>query len=189
YGKTLGIIGYGRIGKAVGVKAHGLGMKILYHDVISAPAEIEKAVGARKVALEELLKTADFVTVHCPYIPENHHLINEKTLSLMKPSAYLVNASRGKMVDEAALVRALKAKTIKGAALDVYENEPEINPDLFDLDNVVLMPHIGTWSYDSRVTMMHEALGGIREYLEGKTPANIFNKEDLDKYGAKRKLD
>jgi glyoxylate reductase len=187
YGKTLGIVGFGRIGQAVGVKAHGLGMKVIYSDVVPAPAETEKLVGARKVSLEELLKTADFVTVHCPYLPENHHLINDKTLALMKPTAYLVNASRGKMVDEAALVRALKAKTIKGAALDVYENEPEIHSDLLDMDNVVLVPHIGTWTYDSRVAMAHESLGGIRDYLNGQTPPNIFNKPELDKYGVKRK--
>jgi glyoxylate reductase len=187
YGKTLGIVGFGRIGQAVGVKAHGMGMKVIYSDVVPAPTETEKLIGARKVSLEELLKTADFVTVHCPYLPENHHLINDKTLALMKPTAYLVNASRGKMVNEAALVRALKAKIIKGAALDVYENEPEIHSDLLDMDNVVLVPHIGTWTYDSRVAMAHESLGGIRDYLNGQTPPNIFNKPELDKYGVKRK--
>ncbi|MDR1534366.1 MAG: dihydrofolate reductase [Planctomycetota bacterium] len=186
FAKTLGIIGYGRIGRAVGVKAHGLGMKIIYADPIPAPAEVEEAVGARRVTHEELLKTADFVTVHTPYFPANHHLINEKTLGLMKPGAYLINASRGKMVDEAALVRTLKAGGIKGAALDVYEMEPEINPELIELDNVVLVPHIGTWSYDARVAMMKEALGGIRDYLAGKTPPNVFNLEELDKYGARR---
>ncbi|MDR2390632.1 MAG: hypothetical protein LBE84_02980 [Planctomycetota bacterium] len=186
FGKTLGIVGYGRIGRAVAVKAHGLGMRIMYDDPIPEPPEAEVFVGARKVGREELIRAADFVTIHCPYLPENHHLINDKTLSMMKPTAYLINASRGKMVDEAALVRALKAKIIKGAALDVYEMEPEVSPELLDMDNVVLVPHVGTWSYDSRVAMMHEVLAGIRDYLDGKTPFNIFNRDDLGKYGKKR---
>ncbi|MDR2391486.1 MAG: hypothetical protein LBE84_07400 [Planctomycetota bacterium] len=186
FGKTLGIIGYGRIGKAVAVKANGLGMRIIYTDLLPMPPEAEVFVGARSVGREELLRTADFVTVHCPYFPANHHLIDEKALSMMKPTAYLINASRGKMVDEAALVRALQAKTIKGAALDVYEMEPEVHPELLDMDNVVLVPHVGTWSYDARVAMMHETLTGVRSYLDGKTPFNIFNKDDLDKYGKKR---
>ena len=179
YGKTLGIIGFGRIGKAVSVKAHGLGMKIIYADVVAAPKEAEDAVGAKKVEMEALLREADVVTVHCPYIPENHHLINEKTLKLMKPGAYLVNASRGKMVDEAALVAALKNKTIKGAALDVFEFEPEINQELMDLDNVVMVPHIGTWSQDARVAMAREVLDGMCEYLKGGNPPNIFNRDTL----------
>jgi len=179
YGKTLGIIGFGRIGKAVAVKCHGLGMKIVYSDIIAAPEDFEKSVNATKLSTEELLKKADFVTVHCPYLPENHHLINAKTLSLMKPSAYLVNASRGKMVDEQALVDALKAGTIAGAALDVYEFEPEVNQELLSLDNVVLTPHVGTWSYDARVEMAFEALEGMIKYLNGEIPLNCVNKEDL----------
>jgi len=181
YGKTLGIIGFGRIGKAVGEKGKGLGMKIIYSDVIPAPKEIEEKLGAVRVSTEELLKTADFVSVHCPYVPENHHLINEKTLALMKPSAYLINASRGKMVDEAALVAALKKGTIKGAALDVYEFEPEVNPELIDLDNVVLVPHVGTWSYDARLAMAYESLDGMVASLRGEDPVNVFNRQYLKK--------
>ncbi|MDR1534367.1 MAG: dihydrofolate reductase [Planctomycetota bacterium] len=184
FGKTLGIIGYGRIGRAVGVKARGLGMKIIYAHPRPVPAEAE--AGARRVSHEELLKTADFVSVHTPYLPANHHLIDEKALTLMKPGAYLINTSRGRMVDEAALVRALKTGAIRGAALDVYEREPEINQDLVELDNVVLVPHIGTWTYDAEVAMMKETLGGIRDYLAGGNPPNVFNREKLDKYGAKR---
>jgi len=179
YGKTIGIVGFGRIGKAVGEKAKGLGMKVIYSDPITAPKEVEDALDAKKVSFDELLKTADFVSVHCPYVPENHHLINEKSLSMMKPTAYLVNASRGKMVDEQALVDALKNKVIKGAALDVYEFEPEINQGLLDLDNVVLVPHVGTWNYDARVEMAIEALTGIYAFLKGEKPPNIFNKEFL----------
>lgn len=179
YGKTLGIIGFGRIGKAVGQKAHGLGMKVFYSDVVQAPKDIEDAIGAKKISQEELLKTADFVTLHCPYTPENHHLINEKTLAMMKPSAYLVNASRGKMVKEQDLVDALKKGVIRGAALDVYEFEPEINKELLPMENVVLTPHVGTWNYDARIDMAYEALKGVCELFAGRTPENIFNKDCL----------
>lgn len=177
YGKTLGIIGFGRIGKAVATKCYGLGMKIIYSDIIQAPGEFEKTVDATKLSTEELLQKADFVTVHCPYLPENHHLINSKTLSLMKSSAYFINTSRGKMVDEQALVEALKAENIAGAALDVYEFEPEVNQELLSLDNVVLTPHVGTWSYDARAEMGIEALEGMVKFLEGEVPANCVNKE------------
>jgi glyoxylate reductase len=181
YGKTLGIIGFGRIGKAVGVKARGLGLNVIYFDPIRASAAQEAEMGVAYVPLEELLKSADFVTLHCPYVPENHHLINEKTLSLMKPSAFLVNASRGKVVDEAALAAALKNKTIAGAGLDVYEFEPEINQELIKLENVVLAPHIGTWSRDTRLAMAKEALDGICGVLRGEDPPNVFNREFLVK--------
>jgi lactate dehydrogenase-like 2-hydroxyacid dehydrogenase len=179
FGKTLGIIGFGRIGKAVGYKAHGLGMKVLYTDTVPASAKTERELSARNVPLGELLSASDIVTVHCPYLPENHHLINAKTLAAMKPSALLVNASRGKMVDEAALASALKNKVIKGAALDVYEFEPQINESLIGMDNVVLVPHVGTWSYEARVEMGKEALEGICAVLRGHTPPNVFNKEYL----------
>lgn len=176
FGKILGIIGFGRIGKAVGEKAHGLGMKVIYSDPIRAPKDVENAIETRIVSLGELLRTSDFVTVHCPYVPENHHLINEKTLSMMKPSAFLVNASRGQMIDEAALVKALKDEVIMGAALDVYEFEPKINPELIEMDNVVLVPHIGTMSREVRTEMAREALQGMYSILKGETPHNIFNK-------------
>lgn len=181
YGKTLGIIGFGRIGKAVGIKAKGLGLNVIYFDPIRASAAQEAEIGVKYVPLEELLKIADFITLHCPYVPENHHLINEKTLSLMKLSAFLVNASRGKMVDEAALTAALKNKNIAGAGLDVYEFEPEINQELMKLENVVLAPHIGTWSWDTRLAMAKEALDGICAVLRGEDPPNVFNREFLVK--------
>jgi len=178
-GKNLGIIGFGRIGKAVGVKCHALGMNIMYSDPIPADKHFEESISATRVSLEELLKTAEFVTVHCPYLPENHHLINAKTLKMMKPTAYLINASRGKMVDEKALVAALEAGTITGAALDVYEFEPEINQKLLKLDNVVLVPHIGTWSYNARVAMALESLKGMCSFMKGEIPENCVNKEYL----------
>ena len=177
HGKSLGIIGFGRIGKAVGVKCHGLGMNIIYSDPVPADKNFEQSINATRVSLGELLKTADFVTVHCPYLPENHHLINAKTLAMMKPTAYLINASRGKMVDEKALVAALKAGTINGAALDVYEFEPEINQELLKHDNVVLVPHIGTWSYHARVAMALESLEGMCKFMKDEIPVNCVNKE------------
>ena len=152
---------------------------VLYSDPVAPPPEAEKAAGAVRVDTERLLRESDFVTVHCQYIPENHHLINEQALSLMKPTAYFVNASRGKMVDEAALVRALGNKSIKGAALDVYEMEPAISQELLGMENVVLTPHVGTWSYDARVEMAIESLGGMCEFLRGGDPVNIFNRDCL----------
>lgn len=179
YGKTLGIIGFGRIGKAVGIKCHGLGMNIIYSDPVPANRKFEKAINATRVSLKKLLRTADFITVHCPYLPENHHLINAKTLAMMRPSAYLINASRGKMVDEQALVAALKSGTIAGAALDVYEFEPDINQELLKLNNVVLVPHIGTWNYNARVAMALESLEGICKFLKGEIPENCVNNDYL----------
>lgn len=181
FGKTLGIIGFGRIGKAVARKARGLGMNILYSDVVAAPADVEKALDAKKTSVEDLLKQADFVSVHCPYTPENHHLINAKTLGMMKKSAVFVNASRGKMVDEAALVAALENGTIKAAALDVFEFEPEVNQKLLPMENVVIVPHIGTATYDARIEMAREVFKGTIEYLRGGNPGNIFNKDTLVK--------
>lgn len=179
FGKTLGIVGFGRIGTAVARKARGLGLKILYASPRRAPPDVEAELEAVYLPLEELLQQSDFVSLHCPYKPQNHHLINEKTLSMMKQSAFLVNASRGKVIDEAALVSALKNKTICGAALDVYEAEPEISAGLLELENVVLSPHIGTWSYDARIAMAKEALDGLCEWLNGGNPPNVFNKEFL----------
>ncbi len=179
YGKTLGIVGLGRIGKAAARKGHGLGMKIVYSDVIPAPKEIEDAVGAKRMTLEQLLPQADFVSVHCPYLPENHHLINAKTLAMMKKSAILVNASRGKMVDETALVDALEKGVIKGAALDVFEMEPEVNQKLLAMDNVVLVPHIGTSCYEARIEMAKESMEGMVSVINGKLPGTVFNREFL----------
>jgi lactate dehydrogenase-like 2-hydroxyacid dehydrogenase len=178
-GSTLGIIGFGRIGRTVAHSAHGLGMKIVYADPAAASPEVERAVSAERVSIEELLKTSDFVSLHCPYTPENHHLIDEKALALMKPSSYLINASRGKMVKETALAEALKNDVIKGAALDVYEFEPQICPQLLELDNVVLVPHIGTYTYSTRIEMAREALFGVGAVLRGEIPSNIFNREYL----------
>ncbi len=149
-GKTLGIIGLGRIGKLVADKALGLGMKILAYDVIDISAEyIEK--GIREVdSIEKILIDSDFVTIHVPLLKETYHLVNEKTLSQMKSSAYLINASRGPVVDTKALAKALKKGWIAGAALDVFEAEPPTEKDLLEQDNIVLTPHIGAQSVEAQ---------------------------------------
>jgi len=176
YGKTIGIIGMGRIGKAVARRAKGFGMNILYYSRSSHP-EVEKELGAQKVSLTELLSKSDYVTLHCPYTPETHHLLGEKELKLMKPSAYLINTARGKVIDEQALVRLLKAKAIAGAGLDVFYDEPKINPKLVKLENTVLLPHIGSASYKTRTQMSIIAAKNLIAALSGEKPPNIVNPE------------
>lgn len=173
YGKTLGIIGCGRIGKAVARKAQGLGMRVVYYKTNRLTQEEEAALNLTYLPFEELLKTSDVVSLHLPFTPASHHLINDRTLALMMPGAYLINAARGPIVDEAALIRALNNKTIRGAALDVYEFEPVVSEEFTQMDNVVIVPHIGTTVLEARCDMAREALSGIREVLNGNTPSNI----------------
>jgi len=179
YGKTLGIIGFGRIGKALAFKAKGLGMKIIYNDVIRATPEQESELQAEYMSFDSVLKNADVISVHCPFLPENFHLINDRAFDLMKPTAYFVNAARGPITDEAALIRALKEKKIAGAGLDVFEKEPIVSPELAEFDNVVIVPHIGTLAYDVRLAMATEALTGIVGVLNGEIPYNVVNPEVL----------
>ena len=172
--KTLGIVGLGRIGSRVahhGVK--GFEMKVLYYDV-NRNEEFEKEFGAVFVSLDDLLKQSDFVSIHVPLLPATRHLINAEKLKLMKPTSYLVNTSRGPVIDEAALAKALADKTIKGAALDVFEFEPAINPDLIKLDNVILTPHIASATEETRSKMSALAATNIVEALEGRIPPNIL---------------
>jgi glyoxylate reductase len=164
-GKQLGIIGLGRIGKAVAAKAATFGM----HVVFSSRAQTTSPLGAA-MPLDRLLSTSDVVTLHCPLTPETRHLINQTTLARMKRTAYFVNASRGPIVDEAALVWALENHLIAGAALDVYEREPEIHRRLFALENVVLSPHLGSSTIETRTTMIHLAVDNIIAVLSGKAP-------------------
>ncbi|MGI6004326.1 MAG: NAD(P)-dependent oxidoreductase [Christensenellales bacterium] len=177
HGKTLGIVGFGKIGKAVGKKAKGLGMDVIYYDVFRAPEETEKELGVTFVSFEELLKTADYVTLHCMYTPENHHLMDAEQFKLMKPTAYFINAGRGGLMNEKALIDALNDKQILGAALDVFEFEPKVSPELFEMDSVLLTPHIGTGTYESRRSMAIEALDGITAQLKGGTSPTIVNRE------------
>ena len=177
-GKTLGIIGFGRIGKVVAQRAQGFNMNIIYTSRTKYSEEESK--GARFVSLEELLKTSDYVTIHAPHTEDTHHLISEKEFDMMKPTAYLINTSRGKLIDEIQLIKVLKEKKIAGAALDVFYNEPEINPDLIELNNVILIPHLGSASLETRTKMATMAAENLVDALKGKKPKNIVNPEIYD---------
>jgi len=171
-GKTLGIIGLGRIGSRVTHHAvRGFYMRVLYHDQ-KQNAELEQEYGAQAVDLETLLKESDFVSVHVPLLPSTKHLIGSEQLDAMKNTAYLINTSRGPILDEAALVEALKKKVIRGAALDVFENEPKLAPGLADLENVILTPHIASGTEETRGKMAELAATNLIEVLEGGTPPN-----------------
>ena len=163
YGKTLGIIGMGRIGQALARRAVASGMRIIYHNRKPLGDEIIGQLGyeVRYVSKEELLQTADFVSLNLPYTPEVKHLIGKKELKMMKPTAYLINTARGAHVDEQALVEALQKGEIAGAAMDVYEHEPQIHPELLTLDNVVLSPHTGTGTWEGRIAMCENVCDNI----------------------------
>lgn len=176
YGKTLGILGLGRIGKAVARRAQGFEMRILYYDVVRDQAA-ERELGVVHATKEEILREADFLTLHVQLLPETRHYIGERELRMMKPTAYLINASRGPVVHEAALVRALREKWIAGAGLDVYEEEPKIHPGLMELENVVLAPHIGSASHETRLKMATMAVENCLSALSGKRPPNLVNPE------------
>jgi lactate dehydrogenase-like 2-hydroxyacid dehydrogenase len=175
YGKTLGICGMGRIGKAVARRARGFEMKILYTDVQRIGEDWEKELGIQFVDKDTLLRESDFVTLHVPLLPETTHYISGQELSLMKRTSHLINASRGPVVDEEALVGALKTQQIAGAGLDVFEQEPEIHPGLMELDNVVLAPHIASASVETRTRMATMAAGNMVDALGGKIPPHIVN--------------
>ena len=172
-GKTLGVVGLGRIGSMVAQVAHaGLKMNILYFDV-KRNEEFESRVEAKYKELDDILKEADFISIHVPLLPATKHLINSEKLKLMKKSAVLINTSRGPVVDERALVEALKNKEIWAAGLDVYENEPELSPGLADLPNVVLTPHTASATFEARDAMSKIAAENIIAVLEGQTPPNL----------------
>ena len=170
HGTTLGIVGFGRIGRAIARRAQGFNMRILYHDAVRADAAVERELSATATDLETLLREADFVTLHTNLTPETRHLIGERTLRLMRKSAIVVNAARGPIVDEAALAQALREGWIAGAGLDVFEEEPRIHPDLLPLQNVVLAPHIASASRDTRIAMATLAVRNCVAVLEGKAP-------------------
>lgn len=175
--KVLGIIGLGRIGSSLAGRAHaGLEMKVIYHDVIRN-AQFEKANMAKFVPVNTLLKTADFVSLHVPLLPSTKHLISTKQLRMMKKTAYLINTSRGPVVDEKALVKALRKKVIAGAGLDVYEFEPNLAPGLEKLKNVILTPHTASATIEARKNMANIAADCIIEVLEGKRPKYVVNPE------------
>jgi glyoxylate reductase len=176
---TLGIIGLGRIGQAVARRARGFAMQVLYASPRRAAPEIEQELGARYVSLETLLRESDFVSLHVPLKPETRHLIGAPQLALMKKTAILINTTRGPVVDEEALVAALREGRICGAGLDVFEREPEIHPVLPALPNVVLAPHLGSASRQTRLRMVELAAENLLAALDGHTPPNLVNREVL----------
>jgi glyoxylate reductase len=179
FGKTLGICGLGRIGRGVAKRAQGFEMRILYTDAIRAPADVERELGAQFVDKETLFREADFVTLHVPLLPDTRHYVSVKELKFMKKTAHLINASRGPVVDEAALVQALRERWIAGAGLDVYEDEPRLTPGLVELDNVILAPHIASASVETRTKMAVMAATNLVDGLQGRRPANLVNPEVL----------
>ncbi|WP_206734534.1 NAD(P)-dependent oxidoreductase [Ancylomarina salipaludis] len=174
-GKTLGIIGMGKIGQSVAQKAQAFGMKVGYNKRTQLSSQEEKALNIEFCEFDELLKTADIISLHCPLNETTHHLIGENELSKMKASAYLINTARGPVLDEQALTQALINKQIAGAALDVFENEPEITPQLLELDQVVLVPHIGTACIETRIEMAEEAAQNMIDHWEYGKSKNQVN--------------
>ena len=170
--QTLGILGMGQIGIATALRAKSFGMKIIYTRRNRLDEKIEKELLAQYVSLDELLQQSDIVSLHCPYSTETHHLISDAQLSKMKKTSYLINTARGPIVNEEALANALINKTIAGAGLDVYENEPKVNEKLLKLDNVVLLPHLGSATVETRTAMATTAANNALEILSGNKPLN-----------------
>ena len=173
YGKTLGIFGMGRVGQAVARRAAGFDMNILYNKRNRLDPETEKGLNANYTDLDNLLKNSDYVVLLAPLTDETRHIVDESKLSLMKPDAFLINVGRGPLVDEKVLLKFLKEKRIAGAAFDVYENEPLLTPGLSELDNVVLLPHVGSATIETRTKMGMMLVRGIKDILEGKRPGNL----------------
>jgi glyoxylate reductase len=178
-GATLGVVGFGRIGRAVARRGRGFGMRVIYHDAIHAEAVVERELEAQWWELPALLGEADFVSLHVPGGPDTRHLIGPAELALMKPTAVLVNTSRGPVVEEAALVEALRERRIFAAALDVFEHEPRVSQDLRELDNVVLAPHIASASGRTRSRMSEMAAANLLAGLRGERPPNLLNPDVL----------
>ena len=174
--KTLGVIGAGRIGTAFALKSKGFDMKVIYTDE-QRNEQLEREIGAKKVPLSDLLKESDFVSIHVPLMKRTHHLIGEKELKMMKKNAILLNTARGPIIDETALIKALKEHWIFGAGLDVYEHEPKIPEELKKLDNVILQPHTGSGTIETRTKMALIAAENLIEGLKGNIPPNCVNKE------------
>jgi glyoxylate reductase len=169
-GRRLGIIGMGAIGEALARRANAFGMTVVYHNRRAVDAAIESTLDAELVGFHELLETSDVVSVNCPYTEVTHHLIDEAALSRMRSSAFLINTARGAIVDEAALVDALREGRIAGAGLDVFEHEPEVHPGLVELDNVVLVPHLGSATIETRSAMAELAARNVVEVLADRAP-------------------
>jgi len=176
---TIGVVGAGRIGSSVAKRAKGFNMKILYYDVVSRP-ELEKELGAKRVNLDTLFKKSDFISIHVPLTKQTYHMINKEKLGLMKKTAYLINNSRGAVIDEKALYRALKEEWIAGAGLDVLEREPTpIDNLLLKLDNIVVAPHISSSSHETRSRMAEMVAENLIAFFEERIPPNLVNREVL----------
>jgi glyoxylate reductase len=180
-GKTLGLVGFGRIGQALARRARGFDTAIVYADPRRLSAAEEAKFGASYRSFDDLLREADFVSLHPQLSPETRHLMSDRQFALMKPSAFVINTSRGPVIDEAALLRALKDKKIVGAGLDVYEHEPEVSPELLKMPNVVLTPHLGSAVFELREGMAHVVVDNIIALIEGKPPVSCFNPQVLKK--------
>lgn len=180
YGKSVGIVGLGRIGSQVAIRARAFGMKILYTEP-TPDKEKEEKLGAEYRSLQDLLSESDYVTLHVPLTEATRHMINKETLALMKPTAYLINTARGPVVDEEALAQALRAGKLAGAALDVHENEPQMNPELMQMENVILTPHIASATIEVREKMTEQAVDAILKTLSGQKPENLVNPEVWEK--------
>ncbi len=175
YNKTLGIIGMGRIGQSLARRAVASGMQIIYNNRNRLDEEIEKLYSAKYVSREELIQTADFISLNAPSTPETYHMIGEKEFNMMKPTAIFINTARGDLVEEKALIKALREERIWAAGLDVYDNEPHINPELFELDNVLLAPHAGTKTIEDRIAMSIEMVQNIIGFYEGTYSVSRVN--------------
>ena len=174
---TLGILGMGRIGQVIARRATGFDMQVIYHNRNRLALAIEERLNARYATKEALLRAADFLVLQVPYSQETHHLIGAAELKLMKPTAILINSTRGGVIDDTALIDALRAGTIRGAGLDVFENEPRLHPGFLELKNVVLAPHIGSSTEATRRAMAMTAAKNLVAALTGGTPPNLLNPE------------
>jgi glyoxylate reductase len=179
WGKTIGILGFGRIGRGVARRAQGFQMRVLYSDAVRASAEVEKELNAEFVDRDKLFRESDFISLHVPLLPDTRHLISKDNLEKMKRTAFLVNTSRGPVVDEAALAEALENKKIAGAALDVFEHEPKVHPALLTRKDVILTPHIASASVDTRTKMAVMAANNVVAFFEGRRPPNAVNADAL----------
>lgn len=184
YGKTLGVVGFGRIGRAVARRASGFNMPILYYDPVLPPGAEPDDPSMKRVDLDTLLGESDFVSIHTPLTPQTHHLIGTEQLRLMRKTAYLINTARGPVIDEAALAAALSAGEIAGAGLDVFEREPEVDPGLLALPNVVLTPHIASASTETRSRMATVAAQNVLDLFDGLRPPQILNPTALERSGS-----
>lgn len=179
WGKTLGIVGFGRIGRGVARRSQGFQMRVLYHDEVRVAPDVERELHAEFVDFDRLLRESDFISLHVPLLPGTRHLISTDAFEKMKPTAYLINTARGPVVDEAALIEALEQKKIAGAALDVYEHEPKVHPALGSRHDVILAPHIASASVETRTKMAVMAANNAAALFDGRRPPNALNPEVL----------